>query len=151
MPNRDELVAVALACVLLTLVVQGLTLTPLTRLLGVGSDADEAQEISALRLRATEAALAHLRDERGDTDVQQAAIAQYEGYLAAQQRMDHARNGGDSDQTERRGRELEALLSRASDVERQLVLRERRQGEVSAGAADEVLGDIESRALRDFS
>lgn len=153
LPKHNELVAVALACVLLTLVVQGLTLTPLTRLLGVGSDADEAKEISSLRLRATDAALAHIREKEGDIDddVQQAAIAQYEGYLAAQQRMEQARSGGDSDQTEQRGRALESLLSRASDVERQLVLRERRHGEVSAGAADEVLGDIENRALRDFS
>ncbi|WP_139142736.1 Na+/H+ antiporter [Humibacillus sp. DSM 29435] len=155
LPNRNEIVAVALACVLLTLVVQGLTLGPLTRLLGVGSDADEAKEVSALRLRATEAALAQIREEVGasgtDDDVQQAAMAQYEGYLAAQQRMDQAREGGGSEQTEQPGRALESLLSRASDVERQLVLRERRRGEVSAGAADEVLRDIENRALRDFS
>lgn len=151
--NRDQIVTVALACVMLTLVVQGLTLTPLTRLLKVGSDADESAEISALRLRATEAALQEIRANSSgtDADVQQAALAQYEGYLTAQQRMDAARNGRDEDDGEQRGYALELLLSQASDIERQLVLGERRRGEVSAGAADEVLRDIESRALRDFS
>ena len=156
LPNRDELVTVALACVLLTLVVQGLTLTPLTRFLGVGSNVDEAQEISALRLRATEAALDEIRDTASDTDddVREAAVAQYEGYIAAQRRIDQARSvraEDDGEDAEARGRALEALLSQASDVERQLVLGERRRGEVSASAADEVLRDIESRALRDFS
>lgn len=151
--NRDQIVTVALACVMLTLVVQGLTLTPLTRFLKVGSDADESAEISALRLRATEAALQEIRANSSgtDEDVQQAALAQYEGYLTAQQRMDAARNGRDEDDGEQRGYALELLLSQASDIERQLVLGERRRGEVSAGAADEVLRDIESRALRDFS
>ena len=48
-------------------------------------------------------------------------------------------------------RALESMLRRASDVERQLVLSARRSGEVAAGSADEVLRDIENRALRDFA
>ncbi len=153
LPNRDEIVAVALIAVLLTLVVQGLTLTPLTKFLGVGSDADDAKEISALRLRATQAALEEIRERSpdADEDVRKAAVAQYEGYLTAQQTMDRARSRDGSEETEQRGRALESLLSRATDIERQLVLGARRTGEVSAGSADEVLRDIENRALRDFS
>ena len=153
LPHRDEIVAVALIAVLLTLVVQGLTLTPLTKFLGVGSDADDAKEISALRLRATQAALEEIRERSpdADEDVRKAAVAQYEGYLTAQQTMDRARSRDGSEETEQRGRALESLLSRATDIERQLVLGARRTGEVSAGSADEVLRDIENRALRDFS
>ncbi|MEO7447719.1 MAG: Na+/H+ antiporter [Humibacillus sp.] len=153
LPNRDEIITVALVAVLLTLVVQGLTLTPLTKYLRVGSDVDEAAEISRLRLRATEAALEQIRTEESDVDdgVSRAAQAQYEGYLSAQQTMKEARSGPNDGHDEDRGRALEALLRRASDVERQLVLRERRLGEVSAATADEVLRDIENRALRDFS
>jgi Na+/H+ antiporter len=153
LPNRDELVTVALIAVLSTLVVQGLTLTPLTTLLKVGSDLDEAAEVARLRLRATAAAIEHIRTEEGDVDedVRGAAEAQYEGYLAAQETIQRARSGSRDGTAEERGWALEALLSRASDVERQLVLRERRRGDVSAGSADEVLRDIENRALRDFS
>lgn len=150
LPNRDELVTIALVCVLLTLVVQGLTLTPLTLWLGVGSEVDDAHEIARLRLRSTQAGLAEIRDRFPDADagVREAAIAQYEGYLSAQRTLDRAGVGpGD----ERRAEALETLLSRANDVERSFVLEARRTGAVSAGSADEVLRDIESRALRDFS
>ena len=78
-----------------------------------------------------------------------AALAQYEGYLTAQQTIHRARSG-DDEESGRRARELESVLRRASDAERQLVLEARRRGEVAAGSADEVLRDIENRALRDF-
>jgi monovalent cation/hydrogen antiporter len=151
LPNRAELVTVALVVVLVTLVVQGLTLTPLTRYLRVGSDVDETAEVSQLRLRASEAALAQIRtrDPDLDEDVRRAAIAQYEGYLSAQRTISRARTAGAEDDD--RGRALEAVLRQASDVERQLVLRARRNGEVTAASADEVLRDIENRALRDFA
>ena len=152
LPHRDELVVVALVAVLVTLVVQGLTLTPLTTWLHVGSDADESGEVAQLRLRASRAALEQIRDESStlDDDVRAAALAQYEGYVTAQQSIHRARSGED-EASDRRARELETVLGRASDVERQLVLEARRLGEVSAGSADEVLRDIENRALRDFA
>ena len=52
LPDRAQVVTVALAVVLVTLVVQGLTLTPLTRSLRVGSDVDETAEVADLRMRA---------------------------------------------------------------------------------------------------
>ncbi len=42
------------------------------------------------------------------------------------------------------------MLRRATDTERSLVLARRRNGQVAAETADEVLRDIEGRALRDF-
>ncbi len=155
--DRDELVVVALVCVMLTLIVQGVTLTPLTRLLKVGNESDPGPEIVALRRRAAEAGLDHLRARQAevgaqDTDpVREAAMQQYDGYLAFQRAMEQgapSRHGGDeAADTER----LRSLLGEAGDVERQLVLDERRSGVVSSATADEVLRDIESRALRDFS
>ncbi|GAA3692511.1 Na+/H+ antiporter [Terrabacter ginsenosidimutans] len=152
LPHRDEVVTVALVAVLLTLVVQGLTLTPLTRYLRVGSDVDERAETSELRLRATRAALEQIRSEGPglDDDVRRAAVAQYEGYLAAQEAIDRTR-ARERDESGHPGLELEAVLRRASDAERQLVLTARRRGEVAAVSADEVLRDIESRALGDFA
>ncbi len=41
-------------------------------------------------------------------------------------------------------------MAQTSEAERALVLRARRNGEVSAEVADEVLTDIEARALRDM-
>lgn len=166
LPSKDELVFVALVCVLLTLVIQGVTLTPLTRALGVGSEADSQEEVATLRRRAAEAALEHIRSEgdpeqdpeegsgddpRGSGPVLRAAEQQYLGYLASQDALEEqvSRQGGDADDTQ--AEDLRGLLRRAGDAERQLVLRARRTGEVSAGSADEVLRDIEARAMRDFS
>ncbi len=47
-------------------------------------------------------------------------------------------------------RQLDSVLSGATDVERTFVLDARRGGRVSPASADEVLRDIEGRVLRDF-
>ena len=165
LPSKDELVFVALVCVLLTLVIQGVTLTPLTNALGVASEVDSEEEIASLRRRAAQAALDHVRGEAGedpDEDdrvsepVRHAAEEQYRGYLASQDALEeqvnrHGSQGEDDRPGNDQAEDLRALLRRAGDVERQLVLRARRTGEVSAGSADEVLRGIESRAMRDFS
>ena len=147
-----EIVTVALVCVLVTLVVQGLTLTPLTRSLaggqrrgrdrggrgaaaagqpgGAGADPGRGRPPSTRTCAprpspSTRATSPHSRRSTGPGPVT-------------------TRRSG------RRARELESVLRRASDAERQLVLEARRRGEVAAGSADEVLRDIENRALRDF-
>ena len=155
-PHRDEIVVVALSCVLLTLVVQGLTLGPLAGRLGVAAPDEGDDELGRLRRRAARAALEQVRSEPvGEAggavapEVRRAAILQYEGYLAAQTAMADARRAelaGDRNATD----QLDRILARAASVERKLVLEARTRGEVSAAAADEVLRDIEARALRDF-
>ncbi|HEX5334035.1 MAG TPA: Na+/H+ antiporter [Cellulomonas sp.] len=152
-PLRRTVVFVGLVSVLATLVVQGLTLAPLVRRLGVGSDVDVAQEARALRRRATAAALDALRDHLTDgvpEPVRVAVTLQYEGYLAAQDALGAARSGAvDDDSGESDDRAVDDLLRQASEVEREVVIEARRRGEVSAEAADEVLDDVESRSVRD--
>ncbi len=160
-PHREEIVAIGLACVLLTLVVQGLTLAPLTAWLGVARVGDDAREVVELRRRAAEAALAHVRGD-GDEwvegtegagvaeDVRRAAVTQYEGYLASQAAMDEARQGSANGEGAHPAEQLQSVLREAAGVERALVLEARRRGEVSPASADEVLRDIESRAIRDL-
>jgi CPA1 family monovalent cation:H+ antiporter len=151
-PGRDEIVVVALSVVLVTLVLQGLTLAPLTSALGVGRPDDDRAEVAELRRRASQAALDHLRGDGLDDvrdEVARAATLQYEGYLSAQEAIEHARHGGvedDADMLE----QLRAVLRGATDIERTLVLDARRAGRVSPATADEVLRDIEGRVLHDF-
>ena len=152
-PSRRTVVFVGLVSVLATLVVQGLTLAPLVRRLGVGSDVDVAQETRALRRRATAAALDALRDHLTDGMPERVRVAvtlQYEGYLAAQDAVGAARSGADDDDLDDGDdRAVDDLLRQASEVEREVVIQARRGGEVSAEAADEVLDDVESRSVRD--
>ncbi len=156
-PNRNTIIVVGLSTVLVTLVLQGLTLAPLVRALNVGTAGHTNQEVVTLRKDAATAALHHVRDAVAAGDVpepvQRAARLQYEGYLAAQDALDQARGRGDDgdpvggDHAEA----LELLLREASEVERGVVVDARRRGRVSAEAADEVLSDVEARALRDLS
>ena len=157
LPWRQSVVLVGLGCVLVTLVAQGLTLTPLVRRLGVGADSDERAEITQLRRQAMEAAERTLRAEAGDDPdpASRAVILQYEGRLHAhevlQQTLYHRKASGGAGAGERSTEleeRLQAVMRRGSDVERDLVLTARAIGAVSPAAADEVLHEIEVRAAR---
>lgn len=152
-PRRSELVLVALLTVLVTLTVQGLTLSPLVRALGVGTEADTRREVQELRERAARAGLRTVRalDPASTPDVvRRAAELQYEGYLAAQEALGEARAAG-PDGRPGHVDELEEVLERAADAEREVVLEARSTGAVSPAAADEVLHDVETRAAREIS
>ncbi len=60
-PGRSEIIFLAFAVILATLIVQGLTLVPLTRLLGVGDPEAEVRAEGRVRERARRAAQAVLR------------------------------------------------------------------------------------------
>jgi CPA1 family monovalent cation:H+ antiporter len=64
-PQRDLIVLTAFGVVLATLVVQGLTLVPLVRLLGLDGDNGEAMELAAARVRLAEAGLETLDGKNG--------------------------------------------------------------------------------------
>ncbi|KQR08587.1 sodium:proton antiporter [Cellulomonas sp. Leaf334] len=149
-PHRDSIVVVALVTVLVTLVLQGLTLAPLVRWLGVAVEGDDDQRRD-LRREATSAVLAALDGSLGDDlpdRVQWAVRLQYQGYLAAQDAIGTARRGSDRDEQDTGDDdEVETLLRRASEVERAVVLEARAAGRVSPDVADDVLAEVERRAL----
>ena len=158
LPSRHTILFVGLVTVLATLVVQGLTLAPLVRKLKVGGDSNTSVESRNLRRRALEAALTEVRDEPRDDDedveiperVRGAVVLQYEGYLASHDALHAARHGRDEDDDDAGDdRAVAELLRKAAEVEREVVIDARRTGRVSQEAADEVLSEIESRAVRD--
>lgn len=153
-PRREAIVVVGLSAVLVTLVLQGLTLVPLVRALHVGVTSTLGQEVATLRKRAAARALdaitASAEKEQTPELVVRAARLHYEGYLAAKDAAEAIRSHHDGSFDEESSHALEALLRRAAEVERSVVLESRRRGEVSAEAADEVLSDVEGRALRDI-
>jgi len=147
-PFRDEVVVVALVVVIATLVLQGLTLAPLIRRLGVASEADPAADARHLHRLATEAALERLATAGDDVpeEVRRAVVDQYRArleYRDAVQALAETDAGGDGADDH-----LRDLLGRASEAEREAVLQARRRGEVSLEAADDVLFDVEARARR---
>lgn len=153
---REPVVLVGLGCVLVTLLAQGLTLTPLVRRLQVGSDGDEYAKIADLRREAMQAAVDSLRAEAGDPPdpASRAVILQYEGRLHAHDVLqetlrdaDAVASGTANDDAVLEER-LQAVLRRGSTAEREVVLTARSTGTVSPATADEVLHEIEARAAR---
>lgn len=149
---RAPVVLAGLGCVLVTLVVQGLTLTPLVRRLRVGSDTDEHAEITELRREAMHTAVQTLRTEAGDPPdaAHEAVILQYEARLHAQDVVRQAlvdARGTDRDDEIFEER-LQQTFRRGNDIEREVALTARATGTVTPAAADEVLHDIEVRASR---
>lgn len=65
-PDRDLLVLTAFAVVLATLVVQGASLVPLIRWLGLGREAEFERELADARHALAQAALTRLKDEPGE-------------------------------------------------------------------------------------
>ena len=153
-PDRDAIIVVGLCTVLVTLVVQGLTLSPLVRRLHIGVGGHRNRDVAALRRRAALAALDAIRastDADTPEPVRAAALLQYEGYLAAQEALVQARGDGPQpDDGSGYAEALSDLLRRAGEAERSVVIEARLSGEVSAEVADEVLEDVEARALRDL-
>lgn len=156
-PDRDAIIVVGLSTVLVTLVLQGLTLSPLVRRLHVGAGGNRGRDVAALRRRAAVAAVETIRsstDLEAPEPLRAAALLQYEGYLAAQDALARLRGAGPENENEdddSYAEALDALLRRAGETERSVVLEARRTGEVSADVADEVLADVEARALRDLT
>jgi CPA1 family monovalent cation:H+ antiporter len=146
-PVREEVVLVALLVVIVTLVLQGLTLAPLIRRLGVAAEGDARADARELHRLVTEAALEQIR--RADDvpeAVRAAVLQQYEGRLVYRGKVQDLVDGDLGG--ERAGERLRALLARAAEAEREAVLEARRSGRVSPAAADDVLFDVEARALR---
>jgi Na+/H+ antiporter len=146
-PFREEVVVVALLVVIVTLVLQGLTLTGLIRRLGVADEGDPRAEARELYRVATEAALDQIDQvDNVDPEVRDAVLTQYRSRLAYRCQVSDlvdGRTGGEG-----ADRQLRRLLARASEAERDAVLAARRSGQVTPAAADDVLFDVEARALR---
>jgi CPA1 family monovalent cation:H+ antiporter len=146
-PDREAVVLVALLVVLVTLLLQGLTLAPLIRRLRVAAEGDPRMEARWLHRRATEAALARIRAEEGGSEpVRTAVLQQYESRLDYREQVSELVDGDAGG--EAAGEQLRELLSAATEAERDAVLEARRNGEVSPDAADAVLFDVEARSLR---
>lgn len=153
-PRRSDVVVVALVCVLATLVLQGLTLAPLTTRLGVGGGGGgERNELPDLRRRAAEHALRRVRHAIDNADlavsdpIRSAVVEHYEGLIASQTALHEVRAAEVAEGPDPAA-VLAGWMEEATSLERDYVLDQRRRGRVTPESADEALREIEGRSWR---
>jgi Na+/H+ antiporter len=83
-PARSQLIAVTFGVILVTLLGQGVSLTPLIRLLGVQGEGETDQELLLARRALTVAALARLEELAVIDDLPEAVVADQRAHLAQQ-------------------------------------------------------------------
>jgi monovalent cation/hydrogen antiporter len=152
-PGRAEIVVIASAVLVATLLLPGFTLPTLVRMLGVAEDADaEHSAERAIAQRARQAALACLAEEEHTADLSEeasAALHERMGRLGALLRGEPATEG-DRDRLDalRRGRAtVQRIQSASLAAARAEVLAARREPGVDPEAADRVLHRLDLRTV----
>jgi Na+/H+ antiporter len=133
--GRDVVVLVTFATILVTLLVQGLTLPRLVRACGLERSAEDERQEQEARLQAAEAALQRLdqagaEDEAPDTTVERLRTT----YLEHAERASAELGDGDVE-TEDSSEAYAELHALTLDAERDAILRLRREGKLSSDAA----------------
>jgi monovalent cation/hydrogen antiporter len=139
-PGRDLILFLTFVVILVTLVVQGLSLPLLIRWLGVEDDGSMAKEEREARLKANQAALARLNEigerEPAKADALQRLRAEYEDHIRQVEGAE-SENAGTS--LRLFSSEFERLSHEALQIERQTILQLRNEDAI----ADEVLRRIQ--------
>jgi CPA1 family monovalent cation:H+ antiporter len=138
-PFRDEIIVLAFAVILSTLVVQGLSLKPLIRALKFGDDTTLEEEEALAREAAARAALARLEELAKQPWVRREQLERLKAIY--EQRVNRASqlNPGDNEAAAEALAVFRRLQAEALTAERQTVIKLRDDGVIS----DEVLHRIE--------
>jgi CPA1 family monovalent cation:H+ antiporter len=148
-PGRDTLVAVALGVILVTLVLQGLTLRPLIKVLALPHDDSVEKEERHARLEAARAAKARLQQLSASGQLSRRAVAHLRETISLRTRLDlddidHA-GGHDGQTTEDAQRHAEQELRHAA---RQAIIRLRDNDVIGQEALRRVQNDLDLDEIR---
>jgi CPA1 family monovalent cation:H+ antiporter len=134
-PARDQLLFITFVVILVTLVLQGLTLPAVIRWSGVHDDGEEAREELLARRRATEAALERLDELEGQEWTRDDTVERMRGMYRYRVRRLDARAGeqddGEGEDFEHRSRKYQKMVRSVLDAQRAAVVELRNSGEIS--------------------
>jgi Na+/H+ antiporter len=134
LPQRDLIVFITFSVVVLTVVVQGLTLPALVRVLGVHEDgaAEEREELRA-RLTAAKAALDELDALESDGAIREDTLERMRGLYRYRKRRFAARAGKvEDDGYEDRSVAYQQAVRRVLDAQREAIVGLRNAGDISS-------------------
>jgi CPA1 family monovalent cation:H+ antiporter len=138
-PQRNLLIFLAFAVIVVTLVGQGLTLGPLIHRLGIRDDGIEQEEEVLARVRIAEAALARLDEIAEDGWAREETIERTRGLYDYRRRRFSARADGDGSPYEERTDLYLRLMYELFDAQREALIQLRNGREIS----DEVRRRVE--------
>jgi CPA1 family monovalent cation:H+ antiporter len=148
-PGREVIIYLTFAVIVATLVVQGLTLPPLIRLLGLEDDGLEEAEDARARILAADAALARLDELQGEDWVREDTAERLRGlYNFRRDRFSARLDDGDDGRVEARSLDYQRLRRELLDAERDELVRLRRSGEIGDDAAQRVQRDLDLEDVR---
>ena len=148
-PARNLIIFITFSVILVTLVLQGLTLPALIRRLGVrGDDAHEREELLA-RLTATDAALARLEELGAEDWTRNDTIDRLRGLYEYRRRRLSTRAGpADDDSYEERSLAFQRVLRELLDAQRGAIVRLRNEGTISNHVMHSVERDLDLEESR---
>jgi monovalent cation/hydrogen antiporter len=148
-PERDLIVFLTFAVILVTLVGQGLTLPWLIRLLHVEDDGGAEREDAKARIKASQAALARLDELQAEGWVRDDTAERARGQYQFRTSRFRARyEGVDDEGVEARSQQYQRLRRELLEAERQAVLRLRNEGTITEEVMQRVQRDIDLEDLR---
>jgi monovalent cation/hydrogen antiporter len=130
-PDRDLVIFLTFAVILVTLIGQGLTLGPLIRLLGERDDGAEAREEVEARVRIAEAGIARVDELASEDWVRDETADRVRALLNYRRRRFSATADGDGSEYEERTGAYIRLMNELYSAQRQELVTLRNRGEIS--------------------
>ena len=150
-PDRDLIILLALAVILVTLVGQGLTLGPLINRLGIRDDGEEWREEVLARLRLAEAAIERLEEVAAEEWAREDTIERVRGMYDYRRRRFGAQTDGPSEDGaayEERTGAYTRLMYDLFDAQRERLLELRNRREISDEVRRKVERDLDLEESR---
>jgi len=150
LPLRDLIINMVFGVVLLTILLQGLSMTPLARQLGIlgRREAIKAYEIVRTRLQLAQDVLEQIGQMRKNSHIDSRALDRMEAVYSARIEALNAEFSRSSfDSATRYSEELTQLQRRMLLFEKKQALEARRYGVIGASAFDELSAEIDARIL----
>jgi CPA1 family monovalent cation:H+ antiporter len=138
-PHRDLIVFLTFAVILVTLIGQGLTLSPLIQRLGVRDDGSEEREEVAARVRLAEAAIARTHELDGQEWARPDTLERVRALYDYRRRRFGAIGDGDGSEYEERTGDYIRVMYELFDAQREALISLRNSGAIS----DEVRRRVE--------
>lgn len=148
-PGRDYILFFAFSVILVTLVLQGLTLPVLIRKLGVRPDAETDEEERLARLEANKAALEWIGDARANSNFSPDAVdrlrAEYDERI---EQLEHCADNPDDCRGEIATPQYQRLQHQALRIERRTIIRLRNERVINDDALRRIQRDLDLAEAR---